>query len=90
MFRRIARLPCPHLTAAQERSNIIEVPDMIARPVRTACAEDLEFEGQDAAQYVCACGGRLDRREHAEEVLALCGGLVEEPEARERGEADIP
>lgn len=63
---------------------------MIPSPVGAACAYYFELKGQDVLKDVgTRCRG-VDGGKCGEEILALRGRLVEEPEACQGGETDIP
>jgi hypothetical protein len=51
---------------------------------------DVELEGEELFEDMCACCGRYDGRQCAEEVRHFGGDLVEEAEAGEGGEAEGP
>lgn len=63
---------------------------MIPSPVGTACAYYFELKGQDVLKDVGTRCWRIDGSKCGEEILALRGRLVEEPEACQGGETDIP
>ena len=85
-LRRAARLAA---AAREQRSERVAVADVVAGPVRQARAEDLELEREEVREEAGA-RGRRERAERAEQVRALGRGLVEEPQARERGQPERP
>lgn len=68
----------------------IHIPERIARPVFQTRVDDLELEGEEVLEDVGAGGGGLDGVKGCEEVCCFCGGLVEETEAGEGGDAEVP
>ena len=63
---------------------------MVPSPVLELRVEDVELEGQLAVEQERAGLGRLDGVQDREQVRALGRGLVEEPHARERRQAQVP
>ena len=63
---------------------------MVARPVRDASMHELELEGEHGVEEARAVLRRRDVVEHGEEVGALGGCLVEEAEAGETAETEVP
>ena len=76
--------------AAEERAEGVGVAVGVAGPVLDAGVDDVELEGEDVPEDVRARGGGRDPAQRAVQVRRLGRGLVEEAEAREGGEAEVP
>ena len=76
--------------AAEERAERVCVAVCVAGPVLDAGVDDVELEGEDVLEDVRARGGGRDAPERAVQVRRLGRGLVEQAEAREGGEPEVP
>jgi hypothetical protein len=63
------------LTPLKERRELVEVTHVISRPILEACAEDLEFKGEQCIKHVLP-SWRWEGVEHGEEVGTFCCGLL--------------
>ena len=64
--------PRPAPTPTEEPAERVGIPVRIAGPVLDARVDDVELEGEDVLEDVRPRGGRLDRRESAEQVRRFC------------------
>ena len=68
----------------------IEVPEVVAHPVRDVSMRELKLEGEHNVEEVRAALQQRNVVEHSEEVDALGGCLIEEVEAGEAAETEVP
>jgi len=58
--------------ATEEGAEGVGVSVGVAGPVLETCMDDIELEGEEVLEDVCAGGGRCDAGERAEEVGRFC------------------
>ena len=68
----------------------VEVPEVVACPVWDASMHELKLEGEHDVEEARAALQQRDVVEHGEEVGALGGCLIEEAEAGEAAEMEVP
>ena len=76
-----------HVEAPREG---VEVPEVVACPVRDVSVHELKLEGEHNVEEARAALWQRDIVEHSEEVGALGGCLIEEAEAGEAAETEVP